>query len=97
MSTIPQSNAKTARLEARVTAEQKELIVRAAAYEGRSVSDFVVDTVQQAAKAIVQEHELLRLNESQSRTFVETLLNASEANEALQHAADEYRRDVSSR
>lgn len=91
------SPTKTARLEARITAEQKELIERAAAYEGRSVSDFVVAIVQRAAKDVIQEHELLRLNESQSRTFVETLLNPPEANEPLQRAADEYRRDVISR
>ncbi len=58
---------KNARLEARITGEQKELIERAAAYEGRSVSDFVVATVQEAAKTIIQEHELLRRNRSQSR------------------------------
>ncbi len=88
---------KNARLEARITGEQKELIERAAAYEGRSVSDFVVATVQEAAKTVIQEHELLRLNSSQSREFVETFLNAPEPNEALQQAADEYRQDVISR
>jgi uncharacterized protein (DUF1778 family) len=91
------SPTRSARLEARITAEQKELIERAAAYEGRSVSDFVVATVQQAAKEVVQERELLRLNKSQSRKFVETLLNPPEPNDALQQAAAEYRRDVVSR
>ena len=90
-------SAKNARLEARITAEQKELIERAAGYEGRSVSDFVVATVQEAARAVIQEHELLRLNESQSREFIETLLNPPEPNESLQQAADEYRQDVFSR
>ena len=97
MSTVDPSTTKNARLEARITAEQKALIERAAAYAGRSVSDFVVATVQEAAKAVVQEHELLRLNESQSRAFVETLLNPPEPNEALQQASDEYRQDVISR
>ena len=90
-------SAKNARLEARITAEQKELIERAAGYLGRSVSDFVVATVQEAARAVIQEHELLRLNESQSREFIETLLNPPEPNESLQQAADEYRQDVFSR
>jgi uncharacterized protein (DUF1778 family) len=88
--------AKNARLEARITAEQKVLIERAAAYEGRSVSDFVVATVQEAAKAVIQEHELLRLNESQSRALVETLLSPPEPNEALHQAAKQYREDVKS-
>ena len=89
--------AKNVRLEARITAKQKELIERAAGYEGRSVSDFVVATVQEAAKVVVQEHELLRLNGAQSRSFVETLLNPPEPTEALQQAAVEYRQDVISR
>jgi uncharacterized protein (DUF1778 family) len=91
------STPKNARLEARITAEQKGLIERAAAYQGRSVSDFVVATVQQAAKAVVQEHELLRLNESQSRAFVEMLLNPPEPSDALRRAAQRYRRDVVAR
>jgi uncharacterized protein (DUF1778 family) len=90
-------SSKNARLEARVTQEQKELIERAASYEGRSVSDFVVATVQEAAIAVIQEHELLRLSKSQSRAFVETLLKPPEPNDALRQAAQQYRDDVISR
>ena len=97
MATADQPIPKNARLEARITAEQKELIARAAAYEGRSVSDFVVATVQAAARAVVQEHELLRLNGVQSRAFVDTLLNPRAPNEPLQRAAEQYRQDVISR
>jgi uncharacterized protein (DUF1778 family) len=92
--TTAQEHQKTARLEARITAEQKALVERAAAYQGRSVSDFVVTTVQEAAKAVIQEHEVLRLNASQSRAFVESLLNPPEPTAALQQAAEEYRQDV---
>ena len=88
---------KTARLEARITADQKALIERAAAYQGRTVSDFVVDTVHEAARSVIHEHEVLRLSASQSRAFVETLLNPPEPTEALQQAADEYRQNVASR
>jgi uncharacterized protein (DUF1778 family) len=89
--------ARTSRLEARVTPDQKELIERAAAYQGRTVSDFVVNTVQEAAKAVIQEHDALRLNGLQSRAFVEALLNPPAANETLRQAADDYRKDVVSR
>ncbi len=91
------ARARTLRLEARVTADQKELIERAAAYQGRTVSEFVVNTVQEAAKAVIHEHEVLRLNGSQSRAFVESLVNPPEPNGALQQAADVYRQDVISR
>ena len=88
---------RIARLEARITLEQKDLVERAAAYQGRTVSDFVVNTVQDAAKAVIQEHEVLRLSGSQSRAFVETLLSPPEPNEALEQAAEQYREDVISR
>ena len=97
MAQAQESSGKKERLEARITAEQKALIERAAAYEGRTLSDFVVTTVQEAAKAVIQEHEILQLNPSQSRAFVEQLLHPREPNEALQRAAKEYRRRVSSR
>ena len=85
---------RTARLEARITAEQKVMIERAAAYEGRSVSDFVVHSVQEAAKAVVREHETLRLNRQQSETLVQMLLKPPEPNAALQEAGEEYHRRV---
>lgn len=90
------SRTKMARLEARVTAQQKALLERGAAYQGRSVSDFVVTVLQQAAEDVIQEHELLRLNRDQSRAFVETLLRESEPDQRLRGAADEYRRNVTS-
>jgi len=96
MSTV-EGNQKTARLEARITAEQKALVERAAAYQGRTVSDFVITTVQEAARAVIHEHEILQLSASQSRRFVEALLNPPEPTEALQRAADRYRQDVVSR
>ena len=88
---------RNARLETRITPEQKELIERAAAYQGRTVSDFVVDTLQHAASAVVQEHEILRLSGAGSRSFVETLLSPPEPSEALKRAAERHRKDVISR
>ena len=88
---------RSARLEARITADQKALIERAAAYEGRSVSDFVVQSVQEAAKTVVRDHEMLRLNRRQSEAFVKILLDPPEPNAALREAAEQYRRDVGRR
>ena len=48
------TSSKTSLLEARVTLEQRALIERAAAYAGRTVSDFLVHTVQEAARAVIQ-------------------------------------------
>jgi len=45
------------RLEARITAEQKTLIQRAAELEGRSVTDYVIASVQEAARRTVEAHQ----------------------------------------
>ena len=42
------------RLETRVTAEQKSLIERAAALQGRTVTDFVLTSVQDAARRAIE-------------------------------------------
>lgn len=97
MESAQQQSAKTARLEARITSAQKSIIERAAALEGRTVSDFVVNTVQQAAKAVIAEHEVLRLNDEESRAFIDRVLNPPEPNNALEQAARDYRDHVVSR
>jgi uncharacterized protein (DUF1778 family) len=88
---------RSTRLETRLTVDQKAMIERAAAYQGRSVSDFVVQTLATAAELVVQEHEIIRLNAEQSRAFVEALLNPPPPNAALRRAARKYLRTVESR
>ncbi len=96
MSTAKNAN-KSARIETRVSPEQKELIERAAAYTGRTVSDFVVTHVEVAAKKVVDKHERLRLDQTQSRLLVEALLSARKPNKNLEHAMENHRKHVESR
>lgn len=88
---------KSARIETRVSVEQKELIERAAAYLGRSVSEFVLGNVEQAAKAVIEEHEKLKLDRQQSRMLVETLLSPASPNKTLRAAVRQHRKRVTSR
>jgi len=88
---------RSARLETRITPELKELIERAAAYTGRSVSDFVIAQVEVAAKQVIDEHERLHLDQVQSRALVDALLAAKKPNKHLKRAMDEYRQQVDSR
>jgi uncharacterized protein (DUF1778 family) len=62
------------RLEARVTAAQKALIEHAAALQGRSVTDFVLASVQEAASRAIDEHQRLTLSVRDGRAFVEALV-----------------------
>ena len=96
MTTINPS-AKTARIETRVSKEQKELIERAATFSGRTVSEFVLAHIEVAAKKVIQEHEKLHLDQAQSRILVEALLAPKKPNKKLKTAMEEYRKRVESR
>ena len=85
---------KTARLEARVTSEQKALLQRAADLSGQSLTDFVVASAQEAARRAIEAHAVVRLSAEDSRRFVELLLNPPAPNEALREAAEAYRETV---
>ena len=50
--------AKTARMEARLTGDQKTLFQHAADLTGRSLTDFVVSSAQEIAARTVREHEV---------------------------------------
>ena len=79
------------RLEARVTAEQKRLIEHAAALQGRTVTDFVLASVQEAARQVIEAQQRLELSVQDSRAFVQALLNAAPANDRLRETVRRYR------
>ncbi len=85
---------KTGRLEARISERQKSLIEKAAAYEGRSLSEFVVQSAQRAAEEVVRQHEVWELNARQSQTFVAALLKPRKANQRLRDAVSDHRKTV---
>ena len=80
------------RLETRVTAAQKSLIQRAAALEGRSVTDFVLTSLQDAARRAIDEHQRLDLSIRDSEAFVDALLDPQPVNQRLRDTVGRYRR-----
>lgn len=90
-SKAPRGRARAQRLETRVTAEQKSLIERAAALQGRTVTDFVLTSVQDAARRAIEEHQRLELSVRDSEAFVEALLNPRPANNRLRDTIRRYR------
>jgi len=87
----PPSRSRGKRLEARVTADQKDLIERAAALEGRTVTDFVVTSLQDAARRSIEAHQRIHLSVRDSEAFVEALLNPRPVNERLRDSIRLYR------
>ncbi|GAA5502681.1 hypothetical protein Dxin01_02425 [Deinococcus xinjiangensis] len=78
---------KLQRLEARVSAEQKDVIARAAAASGLSITDFVVQSAYQAAMDSLARQRQWELSEQDARVFVDTLMNPPSPNAALRAAA----------
>ncbi|AGF53585.1 sll7031 (plasmid) [Synechocystis sp. PCC 6803] len=86
MTQITKSKA-LARLEARISPETKALMQKAAALEGRSLTDFVVASAQAAALKVIEQHQTLQLTIADSQAFVDALLRPSEPNSKLKKAA----------
>ncbi len=79
------------RLEVRVTAQQKRLIERAAALQGRTVTDFVLTSVQDAARRTIEEHQQIKLSVRDSQAFVAALLNPKPVSDRLRDTVHRYR------
>ena len=82
---------KTARLEARLTDEQKALLQHAADLTGRSLTEFVVSSAQEVAARTVREHEVLTLSGRDRLIFVEALLKPAPPSKRLRQAARRYK------
>ena len=74
------------RLEARITAEQKELFREAADLAGVTLTDFVISSVQQAAMRTLEERHLITLSRNDQRAFVQALLAPARPNARLRAA-----------
>jgi uncharacterized protein (DUF1778 family) len=82
---------RNARLEARVSSDQKDFFQRAATLTGRTLSELIIDSTQEAAAKIVQEHEVIRLSREEQVAFVSALLTPVEPGARLKKAVQSYR------
>lgn len=83
-----------ARLEARISRTQKALFQHAADLSGRTLSEFVVATVQEAAAKTVQDHEAIRLSQAEQTAFVKALLDPPAPSAKLRQAYKAYRQEL---
>ena len=86
-----QDKTRNARLEARVSSDQKDFFQRAATLTGRTLSELVIDSTQEAAAKIVQEHEVIRLSREEQVAFVNALLTPAEPGARIKKAVQNYR------
>lgn len=76
----------TARLEARITTDLHSQIKRAAQLQGRTMTDFIVSAVQEAAHEAIEQVEIMRLSQADQAAFAQALMAPPEPNEALDRA-----------
>jgi uncharacterized protein (DUF1778 family) len=79
-----------ARIEARVSSQQKKLFEWAAEIQGVTLTDFAISTMHKAAVDVVNEHASLQFSVRNQRAFIEALENPPDPNEVLRAAAKAY-------
>jgi uncharacterized protein (DUF1778 family) len=83
---MPAASTTSARLEARISNDLHALLKRAAELQGRTMTDFVVSAVQDAAQRAVEQAEVVRLTLEDQRCFAQALLSPPKPTAALKRA-----------
>jgi len=76
----------TARLEARISTDLHSMLKRAAELQGRTMTDFVVAAVQNAAQHAIEQAEVMRLSRADQECLAQALLAPPPPSPALERA-----------
>jgi uncharacterized protein (DUF1778 family) len=90
--TLEHSEAKDARLAARVSPKLKKLFEHAAQIEGRSLTDYMIQTLKDRSEEIIEKHEILSLSQRDRELFFRALLNPPAPNKKLHSAMADFRK-----
>ncbi len=94
---LNKQSVKNERLEFRIPQNLKLVLQRAAAIQGRSLSDFLATTAEKAANEVIRENQIIRLSVEDSLAFANALFNSPKPNNKLQSAYATYKKYVSSK
>ena len=84
------------RFDFRLSKEQKMLFERAAILGNyKSLTEFIIGTVQEKAKKIISEREKIIASQRDSEIFFDAVVNSLKANKKLVNAANEYKKLLS--
>lgn len=82
----------TARLEARISTDLHAMLKRAAELQNRTMTDFVVSAVQDAASKAIEQSDVIRLSLADQERFVAALLAPPRPAPALKRAFARHRK-----
>lgn len=86
-----------ARFDTRLPKEQKIFFEFAASLGGyRTLTEFVIVSVQEKAKEIVEEHNKIISTKRDQEVFFNEITNPSNPNNALKDAAERYKSRINS-
>jgi uncharacterized protein (DUF1778 family) len=88
---MPQEPSRSARIEARIAPDALLIVKRAAELQGRSVSDFVVDSALNMAQRTIEETQIIRLAVEDQRAVAESIFDPPPLAPAMERAVDRYR------
>jgi uncharacterized protein (DUF1778 family) len=89
---MPQTQTtRAARLEARISPDLKRRLEYAASLRGATLTEFVVQSAQEAATRTIRENEALILSERARVAFAKLLLNPPRPNRKSMAAARRYK------
>lgn len=88
---------KDDRINLRLKHSVKLMLERAASFEGKTVSKFILGCAMKQAEKTIHDHEIMNLNMSDSEAFFEALSAPVEFNDELMTAFDEHQKRVTSK
>ena len=88
---------KSERVNLRLNATAKLRIERAASFEGKTVSGFIVSSALENAEKAIQKHETMALDQRDAKRFFDVIINPPALNNRLRTAMDEHGKRVASR
>jgi len=83
--------ARAARLEARISPDLKRRLEYAASLRGATLTEFVIQSAQEAAARTIRENEVLTLSEEARIAFAQLLLNPPRPNRKAMAAGRRYK------
>jgi uncharacterized protein (DUF1778 family) len=85
------------RLNLRLKADAKRRIEQAAAFEGKTVSSFILSSALASADRTIREHETMRLTQRDAEVFLDAIVDPPKPTAKLREALADHRRRVTSR
>jgi uncharacterized protein (DUF1778 family) len=82
---------KNERVAARLSADQKQLLQRAADLEHQTLTSFMVDSGVRRAEEVIRRHEVIALSVQGARIFMEAVYNPTPPTAYLRQAAERYK------